>query len=128
VKEHALDNFKINGITPFLPAKDFELSKRFYAELGFEVIAKIDNAVRLEIEGYGFWLQDYYVEEWANNTMLCIYVEDLNEWNQRLESINWEENYGSLARIINGPHEQEGALMMQVGDPAGVLWHIRQNP
>ena len=123
-----MDNHKINGITPFLPAKDFELSKRFYAELGFEVVAKIDNAVRLEMDGYGFWLQDYYVEEWANNTMLCIYVEDLNAWNQRLESINWEESYGPSARIINGPHEQEGALMMQVGDPSGVLWHIRQNP
>ena len=123
-----MDNLKINGITPFLPAKDFELSKRFYAELGFEVVAKIDNAVRLEMDGYGFWLQDYYVEEWANNTMLCIYVEDLNAWNRRLESIDWEEVYGSSARLINGPHEQEGALMMQVGDPAGVLWHIRQNP
>ena len=72
-----MNNFKINGITPFLPARDFQLSKQFYDDLGFEVVASIHNAVRLEIEGYSFWLQDYYVEEWANNTMLCIYVEDL---------------------------------------------------
>ena len=72
-----MNNFKINGITPFLPARDFQLSKQFYDDLGFEEVASIHNAVRLEIEGYSFWLQDYYVEEWANNTMLCIYVEDL---------------------------------------------------
>lgn len=122
-----MEDFKVQGIAPFIPAKDFELSKRFYLDLGFGVVAAINNAVLLQLEGYGFWLQDYYIDDWASNCMLCLYVEDLNAWHQRLNSMDWKNTYVSPAMILTGPHQQEGALMMQVADPSGVLWHIRQN-
>ena len=121
-----MKNTTINCITPFIPAKDYELSLRFYKDLGFVEVAKIDKAVRLEIDGCGFWLQDYYVQELADNTMLCLYLENLESWWSKVKTLNINENYEGKAKIFSEPHEQEGSLMMQIGDPSGVLWHVRE--
>ncbi len=117
---------KVNNITPFLPAKDYELSLRFYRDLGFKEIAKIENAVRLELDGYGFWIQDYYVKELADNTMLCMYVDNIESWWSNIKRLDISENYEGEAKVFSEPHEQEGSLMMQFTDPTGVLWHVRE--
>ncbi len=127
LNEVKLENFKHQGITPFLPAKDFDLSRDFYLELGFVEAARTQNAVLLELGNYGFWLQDYYVQDFADNSMLCLYVEDLSAWHKKLAGIDWQGTYGGSAKMLSEPHEQEGAMMMQITDPSGVLWHIRQH-
>lgn len=38
----------VQNLTPFVPAKDFALSSRFYQDLGFVQIASIHKAVRSE--------------------------------------------------------------------------------
>src|SRR3546814_2184103 len=53
---------------PFLPAKDFELSKRFYEALGFEKLLDADVAIFRMGRGE-FLLQSYYQKEWAENFM-----------------------------------------------------------
>jgi len=121
-----MNNSTVNCITPFIPAKDYELSLRFYKDLGFIEVALIENAVRLEIDGSGFWLQDYYVEAWAENSMLCLYIESLESWWSKIRELNVNENYEGKAKILSEPHEQEGSLMMQLVDPSGVLWHVRE--
>jgi len=72
-----MKNNKVNAITPFVPAKDYDLSLSFYKDLGFTEVVEIEGAVRLEIDGQGFWLQDRYVQEWADNCMFCLYIDDL---------------------------------------------------
>ena len=116
----------INCLTPFLPAKNFELSLQFYSELGFSKIFEIEGAVRLGINGCDFWLQNYYVEEWANNAMLCLYVDDIEAWWLKIDNLNIEEKFGNAAKVLSSPHDQEGGRMMQITDPSGVLWHIRE--
>jgi hypothetical protein len=76
-----IERFEISR--PFVPAKDFALSSRFYRDLGFASVASIPKAVRLEKDGHGFWLQDYYVEDWAGNFMFCLYVDDIDQWGSR---------------------------------------------
>ncbi len=119
-------NRRVENLTAFVPAKDFELSSRFYHDLGFVAVASIKNAIRLQRDGYGFWLQDYYVEDWAANVMLCLYVDDMASWWSHIKGLRVDENYGETARVLAEPHSQEGGLMMQLSDPSGVLWHIRQ--
>ena len=121
-----MNDRRVENLTAFVPAKDFDLSSRFYKELGFAAVASIDNAVRFERGGYGFWLQNYYVEEWAGNFMLCLYVEDLATWWSHIKNMRFDETYGGTARVLSEPHGQDGGQMMQFSDPAGVLWHIRQ--
>ena len=61
---------------PFLPAKDFGLSKRFYEALGFEKL--FDGEVVIFSAGSGgFILQNYYQKEWAENFMMQLVVDDL---------------------------------------------------
>ena len=129
-KENAvrdMSSCKVNSMTPFLPANDYELSCRFYRDLGFVEVGKLENATKFEVDGNAFWLQDYYVKDWANNTMLCLYVEDLESWRSRIDELKFDENYEQKACVISKPHQQDGAMMMQIGDPSGVLWHIRQD-
>jgi len=122
-----MSNYKVSSITPFVPSLDYQLSRCFYKELGFIETSTIENATLFEIDACSFWLQNYYVEDWADNSMLCLYVEDLNSWSSRIDEMDFANKYDNKARILSQPHEQEGAQMMQIADPSGVLWHIRQN-
>ena len=110
----------------FVPAKDFQLSSKFYEDIGFTKGVAIKGAVEFAMQGHGFWLQDYYVEEWAANSMLCLYVEDIDAWASHLDGLDLVQRYGGTARVLSAPHQQEGAVMMQFCDPAGVLWHVRE--
>ena len=121
-----MPNRRVQNLTPFVPAKDFVLSSRFYRDLGFAEVASLKNAVRFERDGYGFWLQDYYVEEWAGNFMFCLYIDDMDAWWSHIRAMRFNEAYGA-ARVLAEPHEQEGGLMMQFADPSGVLWQLRQD-
>lgn len=123
-----MSNFNVLGMTPFLPAMDYKLSRHFYNDLGFTESGTIENATYFKISDFGFWLQDYYVEDWAGNFMMCLYVDDLDSWWQQIGSMKLEESYGEKARVLSSPHDQNGGYMMQIADPAGVLWHFRQNP
>jgi catechol 2,3-dioxygenase-like lactoylglutathione lyase family enzyme len=120
-------NRSVHNLTPFVPAKDFALSRRFYRQLGFVEVASIPKAVRFERDGYGFWLQDYYVEDWAGNFMFCLYTDNIDEWWSHIQQMRLDVEFGGAARAIAGPHRQEGGMMMQFADPCGVLWHIRQD-
>jgi catechol 2,3-dioxygenase-like lactoylglutathione lyase family enzyme len=122
-----MTNRTVQNLTPFVPAKDFALSSRFYRDLGFAEVASIERAVHFERDGYGFWLQDYYVEDWAGNFMFCLYVDDINAWWSHIKAMAFQETYGGTARVLGEPHGQDGGLMIQFSDPAGVLWHIRQD-
>lgn len=119
-------NLKVEALTPFVPAKNFAVSSRFYRDLGFSPVASIEKAVRFELDGFGFWLQDYYVEDWAGNFMFCLYVKDIEAWWSHIKAMRFDEVYGGNASVLSEPHDQENGLMMQFSDPSGVLWHVRQ--
>ena len=121
-----MGNFKVNNVTAFVPSKDFQLSCQFYENLGFQKTVTNGDAIRYEIDGFGFWLQDYYVKEFAENCMLCLYVEDIYAWHERVKKLELSENYGEHAKVFSEPHEEFGSLIMNLTDPSGVLWHIYQ--
>jgi hypothetical protein len=109
---------------PFMPAKDFDLSKRFYEALGFEKV--LDSEVAIFNAGSGgFILQRYFQEEWANNSMMQLMVDDLDVWWAHIQSLDLAKNFGVLAP--KAPAMQPwGLRIAYVVDPSGVLWHIAQ--
>jgi len=122
-----MKEFKVNNLTAFVPSKDFQLSCKFYENLGFTKIVDIGNAFRYEICGYSFWLQNYYVKEWADNCMLCLYVDSIDDWHKKIVNLDLANNYGGLAKVFSEPHADEhGGVIMNITDPSGVLWHIYQ--
>ena len=113
-------------IRPFLPAKDFEASKRFYLALGFTMGFNDATLAVMNEPGGGpsaFFLQNYYQPDWAGNFMLDWLVDDLDTWFETMKPII--EAHGG-----KGPTQPKlqpwGLLMSDFIDPAGVLWHVQQ--
>ncbi|MGC8666499.1 MAG: VOC family protein, partial [Chthonomonadales bacterium] len=77
----------IRNMKPYVPAKDFEESKRFYTELGFRYSEGWGGTADFELNGHSFRLQNYYVEDWANNFMLLFDVDDVDAWYRRIRHI-----------------------------------------
>ena len=109
---------------PFLPAKDFELSKRFYETLGFEKV--LDDEVAIFNAGSGgFILQNYYQKEWAENFMMQLMVDDLDTWWEHITALALPGQFGVPAP--KAPAMQPwGLRIAYLVDPSGVLWHIAQ--
>jgi hypothetical protein len=111
-------------IRPFLPTKDFDLSRRFYEALGFE--KTLDDEVAIFRAGSGgFVLQRYSHPEWAANCMMQLMVDDLPSWWTHIDSLDLPKQFG--VPLPKPPVMQPWGLMVAyVVDPAGVLWHIAQ--
>jgi uncharacterized glyoxalase superfamily protein PhnB len=112
------------SIRPFIGAKDFEVSRRFYKDLGFEEIILSRNFSYFKIQGLGFYLQDAYVKDWIDNLMIFIEVENVDEYWNELLALNLTAKYESvkLTPIRNLDWGKECFLH----DPSGVLWHFGQ--
>ncbi|MFO1064864.1 MAG: hypothetical protein U0892_13445 [Pirellulales bacterium] len=111
-------------VRPFLPTKDFDLSKRFYEALGFELTLDSEVAI-FRAAGGGFILQRYYHEEWAGNSMMQLMVDDLDAWWTHVESLDLPNRFGVTPP--KPPAMQPwGLRVAYMVDPAGVLWHIAQ--
>lgn len=109
---------------PFLPAKDFERSKRFYETLGFEKL--LDSEVAIFRIGHSeFILQNYYQKDWAENFMMQLVVDDLDAWWRHIQSLDLPGRFG-----VNPPKapalQPWGLLVAYLVDPSGVLWHVAQ--
>ncbi len=61
---------KAKSIRPFIGAKNFELSRSFYRDLGFQESVIGHDMSYFKTEETGFYLQDYYVQDWIDNTMM----------------------------------------------------------
>jgi hypothetical protein len=117
----------VKALRPFVPAKDFAISKRFYADLGFRVEPLGDSIAAMHLGSYSFLLQDFYVEEWANNFVLHMFVDDLDAWWEHVSSLNLDSRYG--VKSPRAPKLQSwGLTVAYMFDPAGVLWHIAAIP
>jgi hypothetical protein len=109
---------------PFMPAKDFDLSKRFYEALGFEKV--LDSEVAIFNAGSGgFILQRYYQKEWAENFMMHLMVVNLDDWWAHIISLDLTNQFGVTPP--KAPAMQSWGLRVAfVFDPSGVLWHVAQ--
>ena len=111
-------------LRPFLPAKDFDLSKRFYEALGFEKLLDSEVAI-YRLAGGGFILQRYYQKDWAENCMMQLMVDDLDSWWGHIQSLDLPKSFGVAAP--KPPAMQPwGLRVAYVFDPSGVLWHVCQ--
>jgi uncharacterized glyoxalase superfamily protein PhnB len=109
---------------PFMPARDFELSKRFYEALGFDKV--LDSEVAIFNAGSGgFILQRHYQKDWAENFMMQLMVDDLDAWWAHLNSLDLPGAFG--VPPPKPPAIQPwGLRIAYVVDPSGVLWHVAQ--
>lgn len=111
---------------PFIPCQDFMLSIRFYEAMGFIIHprkAGETTTQHISYEDNHMILQDAYVKEWAENTMLMIRVTDLETFIKRLEGV-LKETF--LQAKFSGPQINPWGKQIFLIDPTGVLIHVFQ--
>ena len=114
-----MNSLTINDLLVYTPAEDFELSKRFYTALGFEMTEGWGGTMDCRLGGAAFRLQNYYVKDWAENFMMKFDVEDVPAWYEHAKKVIDSGSYGS-ARIAE-PEMIGDTLIMHIWDPCGIL-------
>ena len=116
---NALESIEIKA---FVPAKDFDLSKQFYQDLGFNLRWSTEHLACMECGNTRFLLQNFYLKEHAENCMMHLWVKDADAWWEHGRKMHLAEKYGvSVGQPTDRPW---GMRDMTLIDPSGVLWRI----
>lgn len=111
------------AVRAFIGAKDFEVSRQFYSDLGFiESIISKDMSYFKIYETMGFYLQNAYVEDWINNTMIFVEVDNVERYWRELQSLGLEEKYNGV-KLVPVRYNDWGSECF-LHDPSGILWHF----
>lgn len=119
-------NLRVTDVRTFIPASDFEQSKRFYAALGWETrdVGPKLALVKLGDEQH-LYIQDYYLKEVAENSMFHVTVEDVQAWHTHISTVLRDGDFPK-ARVQPACRQEYGATVVFVHDPTGVLFHLCQ--
>jgi hypothetical protein len=113
---------KVKSIRPFIGAKNFELSRNFYRDLGFEEIVLFPDMSLFRTGGLGFYLQDAYVKDWVDNTMIFLEVEDVDGYWKELLSLDLTAKYKGVR--LEPIRKNDWGSECFLHDPSGILWHF----
>lgn len=110
------------SLRPFIGAKDFNLCRSFYRDLGFqETILSPDMSV-FKTGQQAFYLQDAYVQDWVDNTMVFLEVEDVELFWKELVALDLPAKYENV-RLVPIRYLDWGSECF-LHDPSGILWHF----
>lgn len=113
---------KVLSIRPFIGSKDFEVSRNFYRDLGFEEVVISPDMSLFKTESMGFYLQDAFVRDWIDNTMIFLEVENVQNFWDYLVSLDLPAKYENV-RLTPIRVDHWGRECF-VHDPCGILWHF----
>lgn len=115
-------NYAVKSIRPFIGAKDFSISRQFYRDLGFEEKILGSTFSVFTKDSIAFYLQDAYVRDWIDNTMVFVEVADVDQYWAWLQSLGLPGKYEGV-RLTPIRRERWGSECF-VHDPSGILWHF----
>jgi uncharacterized glyoxalase superfamily protein PhnB len=119
-----MEDLKVVEIKAFVPAKNYELSKAFYCDLGFIMASDEEGIAYFYRDNCSFLLQDFYEQSHANNFMMHLLVKDVENWYRHIISSGAIEKYGvKITEPADRPWQMRDFVLY---DPSGVLWRIAQ--
>lgn len=111
------------AIRPFIGAKNYQESREFYKSIGFEEVVIGDKMCLFKVnENLGFYLQDFYVEDWIDNTMVFLEVDDIERCAEELSNKGLQGKFKGVRLTEIKQFDWGRELFMT--DPSGVLWHF----
>jgi catechol 2,3-dioxygenase-like lactoylglutathione lyase family enzyme len=113
---------KAKSIRPFIGAENFETSRSFYRDLGFEE-SVLHNMSYFKTGGMGFYLQNAYVKDWIDNTMIFLEVDDVDRYWNELSALDLPAKYKGKVKLTPIRVEHWGKECF-LHDPSGILWHF----
>ena len=115
---------RLLSLEPFIPSgSDFGKSKALFQELGFEIKWDAGGYTGFEKDGCSFILQNYHNEEFANNLMISVGIDDVASFRESLIATGITTRFNiRIGEITNQPYGKE----LNMIDLAGVCWHFVQ--
>ena len=112
----------IISVRPFVGAKNFDVSRSFYRDIGFTetVLSPVLSLFRWE--AIGFYLQDAFVKDWIDNTMVFFEVADAGSIYDHLAGMELNRTYDDV-KLLPLRTEHWGRECF-LHDPSGVLLHF----
>ena len=116
---------KFISLQPFVPSgKNFEGSKQFFQELGFNISWDAGDYVGYEKDGCRFILQKSDNKKFAETFMLTVRVTNVDEFTQDVLTKQLPQKFGiHLGEVTDEPYGRE----VNIIDIAGVCWHFVQD-
>lgn len=110
------------SIRPFIGAKNFEVSRAFYREVGFEEVVLHPKLSLFQTNGTAFYLQDAYVKDWVDNTMVFLEVVNVERHYQELAALDLPGKFPGVR--LEPIRIQPWGRQCFLHDPSGILWHF----
>lgn len=113
---------KFISLEPFVPSgKNFDISKQLFVALGFNITWDAGDYIGYERDGCRFILQKYHNDEFAQNLMMNIRVDNVKAFREHVIQNQLAEKFGiQVGEITNMPYGKE----VNIIDNAGVCWHF----
>ena len=113
---------KLLSIEPFVPSgSNYEGSKQFFQELGFIIRWDAGDYVGFERDGCKFILQNFDKVGFAQNFMLSVRVDNVEEFRNGVLEKKLPEKFGiRIGKVSLQPYGKE----VNIIDLAGVCWHF----
>jgi len=125
-RETAMPDLVAIELKANVPAKDFELSKQFYQDIGFTLCWSNGGLALMHYGPHGtqglpsFLLQDFYVKEYAEHLQMHLIVKDVDAWWAELQAKQISQKYGVE---MSSPEDRPWHMRdFRLHDPAGVCW------
>ncbi len=115
-------NHNALSIRPFIGAKNFETSRRFYHDLGFHESILDKGFSYFYTQNIGFYLQDAYVKDWIDNSMIFMEVDDAERYYQALLALDLPNKYEGVRLVATRTLDWGKECFLH--DPSGILWHF----
>jgi len=116
---------QVTEIKAFVPSKDFEVSKRFYKDLGFTMASEGSEVAYFHFGHASFLLQNFCAESVAEHFHMHLLVADVDAWWHQVQASGVVTKYGVT---VTAPEDQPwGMRDFCLHDPSGVVWRIGQN-
>ena len=116
-------DYQVKSIRTFIGAKDYQESRNFYKELGYEEVVLFHNMCLFRVnENLAFYLQDYYVKNWIDNSMVFLEVDDVEKCHDDVKNRGLHKKYDKVR--LSEIKTLEWGREFFLHDPCGVLWHF----
>jgi len=113
---------KLLSLEPFVPSgSNFEGSKQFFKELGFNINWDAGDYIGFEKDGCKFILQKYDNKDFAENFMISVKINNAEEFWKEANEKKLAEKFGiKIGKPAQMPYGKE----VNIIDLAGVCWHF----
>ena len=116
----------LKDFRPFLPSckAGRDVSIQFYQDLGFKLLWSGPEVSEFDTgSGQRFILSNNYNKALAENMMLQLWVESVDDWYAYIKPMQLDKKYPGV-KVAEPEVQPWGWRILYIWDPAGVLLHI----